>query len=109
MPSRGGDLAIARLLARTHAKRVPFSSNALFSSNVLSLATYKDQLHGPQLLVEPYEVTESRIQQVIDILSDCGKDNPNIWCRGLKPVCRLILGFFKAKCTVVGVAYSLRA
>ena len=28
---------------------------------------------------------------------------------GLKPVCRLILGFFKAKCTVVGVAYSLRA
>ena len=31
-----------------------------------------------QLLVEPYEVTESRIQQVIDILSDHGEDNPNI-------------------------------
>ena len=28
---------------------------------------------------------------------------------GLKPVCRLILGVLKAKCTVVGVAYSLRA
>ena len=28
---------------------------------------------------------------------------------GLKPVCRLILGGFKAKCTVAGVAYSLRA
>ena len=30
-----------------------------------------------QLLVEP-EVTESRIQQVIDIISDYGEDNPNI-------------------------------
>ena len=28
---------------------------------------------------------------------------------GLNPVCRLIIGVFKAKCTVVGVAYSLRA
>jgi len=31
-----------------------------------------------QLLVEPYEVTESRIQQVIDILSDRGDDNLNL-------------------------------
>ena len=31
-----------------------------------------------QLLVEPYEGTESRIQQVIDILSNCGDDNPNL-------------------------------
>ena len=28
---------------------------------------------------------------------------------GLKPGCGLILGVFKAKCTVVGVAYWLRA
>ena len=28
---------------------------------------------------------------------------------GLKPRCRFILGIFKAKCTVVGVAYLLRA
>ena len=28
---------------------------------------------------------------------------------GLKPGSRLILGFFKAKPTVIGVAYSLRA
>ena len=27
---------------------------------------------------EPYEVTGSRIQQVIDILSNCGDDNPNL-------------------------------
>ena len=31
-----------------------------------------------ELLAEPYEVIESRIQQVIDILSDRGEDNPNI-------------------------------
>ena len=30
-----------------------------------------------ELLAEPYEVIESRIQQVIDILSDRGEDNPN--------------------------------
>ena len=31
-----------------------------------------------QLTVEPYQVTESRIKQVIDILSDRGDDNLNL-------------------------------
>ena len=31
-----------------------------------------------QLLNEPYEVIESQIQQVMDILSDRGRDNSNI-------------------------------
>ena len=31
-----------------------------------------------ELLAEPFGVIESRIQQVINILSDRGKDNPNI-------------------------------
>ena len=31
-----------------------------------------------QLIVEPYQVTESRIKQVIDILSDRGDDNLNL-------------------------------
>ena len=45
-----------------------------------------------QTLVEPYEVTESWIQKVIDILSDRGEDNPNITAaaRGFRvPVQRL--------------------
>ena len=31
-----------------------------------------------QLIIEPYQVTESRIKQVIDILSDRGDDNLNL-------------------------------
>jgi hypothetical protein len=45
-----------------------------------------------QLLVEPYEVTESRIQQVIDILSDRGDDKLNLAaaaCEFRVPVRRL--------------------
>ena len=34
--------------------------------------------YGLQLLVGPFEVTESRIQQVMNTLSDRGEDNPNI-------------------------------
>ena len=40
-----------------------------------------------QLLAGPYKVTESRIQQVIDILSSHGEDNPNLAAaaRGIQP------------------------
>ena len=48
-PPYGGPPVVARSLAPTHAKGVPFSSNVLFSSNVPSPATHKDRLRNQPL------------------------------------------------------------
>ena len=45
-PPVGRPPVVARSLAPTHAKGVPFSSNVLFSSNVPSPATHKDRLRN---------------------------------------------------------------
>ena len=77
-PTGGGDPpVVARSLARACQLKRTYQLKRTFPLQPMN-SNCATTIMASQLIVEPYQVTESRIKQVIDILSDRGDDNLNL-------------------------------